>query len=64
MIKKGCFTRKKMTLYTMGQMKITVIPAIKKETNINAPDDVKKIRIAAYCRVSTDNEEQESSYDV
>lgn len=48
----------------MGQMKITVLPAKKKVTNLKAPDDVKKIRVAAYCRVSTDNEEQESSYEV
>ena len=48
----------------MSEMQIYVLPAKKKATNKNAPDDVKKIRVAAYCRVSTDNEEQESSYDV
>lgn len=43
--------------------KITVIPAKKKSHNVNSVvDATAKIRVAAYCRVSTDREEQESSF--
>lgn len=43
---------------------ITVIPA-KRMIGTQRPDKkVQKIRVAAYCRVSTEYEEQESSYEV
>lgn len=43
---------------------ITVIPASKKVTEgILARKEIPKIRMAAYCRVSTDQEEQLSSYE-
>ena len=43
---------------------ITVIPA-KRMIGTQRPDTkVQKIRVAAYCRVSTEYEEQESSYEV
>ena len=43
---------------------ITVIPA-RRTVGTQKPAAVKqKIRVAAYCRVSTENEEQESSYEV
>lgn len=43
---------------------ITVIPAIRKVGTQKPEAKVQKIRVAAYCRVSTEYEEQESSYDV
>ena len=44
---------------------ITVIPAIKRVgTNSVVADEKPKLRVAAYCRVSTDSEEQASSYEV
>lgn len=43
---------------------ITVIPARRKALNQNADDKTNKTRVAAYCRVSTDFEEQESSYEM
>jgi DNA invertase Pin-like site-specific DNA recombinase len=42
---------------------IMVIPAIKKYGNTVTKAEVKKLRVAAYCRVSTDTEEQATSYD-
>ncbi|MGF7142366.1 DNA invertase Pin-like site-specific DNA recombinase [Anaerotaenia torta] len=42
---------------------VTVIPAKKKIGTQKATDKVQKTRVAAYCRVSTDSDEQESSYD-
>ena len=42
--------------------KITVIPAIKKSNNLSTEKTLENV--CAYCRVSTDNEEQESSYDL
>ena len=43
---------------------ITVIPASKKVTEGTlARKEIPKIRMAAYCRVSTDQEEQLSSYE-
>lgn len=47
----------------MSEMKVTVIPARRHRRNIAAPEEVKKTRVAAYCRVSTDTDEQETSYD-
>ena len=43
---------------------ITVIPAIRKVGTQKPEAKVQKTRVAAYCRVSTEYEEQESSYDV
>lgn len=43
-------------------MKMTVIPARPKVQEISQRE--KKLRVAAYCRVSTDYEEQESSYEI
>ena len=42
----------------------TVIPAIRKVGTQKPETKVQKTRVAAYCRVSTEYEEQESSYDV
>lgn len=43
---------------------VTVIPAIKRIGNNKNSESKPKIRVAAYCRVSTDSEEQASSYDI
>ena len=43
---------------------ITVIPARKRVGNTAAVRQRPKLRVAAYCRVSTDSEEQASSYEV
>ena len=43
---------------------MTVIPAKPQKGNAAAKEEVKRLRVAAYCRVSTDNEEQASSYEV
>ena len=42
---------------------VTVIPAKKTVGTQKATDQKQKTRVAAYCRVSTDSDEQESSYD-
>jgi site-specific DNA recombinase len=42
---------------------VTVIPAKKTVGTQKETDKKQKTRVAAYCRVSTDSEEQESSYD-
>jgi DNA invertase Pin-like site-specific DNA recombinase len=42
---------------------VTVIPAKKTIGTQKATDKKQKTRVAAYCRVSTDSEEQETSYD-
>lgn len=42
---------------------MTTIPATKSFGSKSAKEEVKKLRVAAYCRVSTDYEEQASSYD-
>ena len=42
---------------------VTVIPAKKIIGTQKTTDKVQKTRVAAYCRVSTDSEEQESSYE-
>lgn len=41
---------------------VKIIPATKNSMRIEALND-KKMRVAAYCRVSTDSEEQATSYD-
>ncbi len=43
---------------------ITVIPARKRVGNTVTAETKPKLRVAAYCRVSTDSEEQASSYEV
>ena len=43
---------------------VVIIPAIKRAANNGNKDEIPKLRVAAYCRVSTDSEEQSSSYDV
>ena len=42
---------------------VTFIPAKPKIGNNVSKDGVPKLRVAAYCRVSTDSDEQETSYD-
>ena len=42
---------------------MTVIPPKPQKGNSAAKEEVKRLRVAAYCRVSTDNEEQASSYE-
>lgn len=42
---------------------VTVIPARRRVSSQRAVAQVQKIRVAAYCRVSTDSEEQETSYE-
>ncbi len=44
--------------------KMTVIPARRKRGNTAAKKEIKKLRVAAYCRVSTDTDEQATSYEV
>ncbi|NCC15681.1 MAG: recombinase family protein [Clostridia bacterium] len=48
----------------MAEKNITVIPARKRVGSTAAKEIVKKLRVAAYCRVSTETEEQNSSYEV
>lgn len=45
------------------KMSITMLPARKKASLINQDEENPKLRVAAYCRVSTDSEEQETSYE-
>ena len=42
---------------------IIKIPAKPQKGNMIAKEEIKLLRVAAYCRVSTDNEEQASSYE-
>lgn len=42
---------------------MTVIPPKPQKGNSATKKEVKRLRVAAYCRVSTDNEEQASSYE-
>ncbi len=44
-------------------MNVITIPAKPQKGNNAAKVEVKKLRVAAYCRVSTDNEEQATSYE-
>lgn len=43
--------------------KVMIIPARKRMGNIEKEPEQKKLRVAAYCRVSTDSDEQETSYE-
>ena len=42
---------------------VTVIPARKRVGNTVTTESKPKLKVAAYCRVSTDSEEQATSYD-
>lgn len=42
--------------------KVMTIPAKKQIGNTAKPKEIKKLRVAAYCRVSTDTDEQATSY--
>ena len=42
---------------------ITVLPARKNATGQNKDEEKPKFRVAAYCRVSTDSDEQATSYE-
>jgi len=48
----------------LAEKNITVIPARKRVGSTAAKEKVKKLRVAAYCRVSTETEEQNLSYEV
>lgn len=48
----------------MAEKTITVIPARKRVgSRKQVTEEKPKLRVAAYCRVSTDRDEQESSYE-
>ena len=49
-----------MQTLAQGEMRVVVIPAKSSEDNKQA---AKCLRVAAYCRVSTDDEEQKTSYE-
>ena len=42
---------------------VTVIPARRQVGNNLTPNEPPKLRVAAYCRVSTDSDEQATSYE-
>lgn len=42
---------------------ITVIPARRRVGNTAKESEIPKLRVAAYCRVSTDSDEQATSYE-
>jgi len=46
-----------------AKMSITVLPARKNAGSANKDEENPKLRVAAYCRVSTDSDEQATSYD-
>ena len=45
------------------KMTVTLLPARKKASLVKRDEENAKLRVAAYCRVSTDSDEQETSYD-
>ena len=47
----------------MAEPKVMVIPARRQVGNNVNKEDKPKLRVAAYCRVSTDSDEQATSYD-
>lgn len=47
----------------MTTRNVTVIPARKRIGNSAKAEEMLKLRVAAYCRVSTDSEEQATSYE-
>lgn len=46
-----------------GAKNVTVIPARKRVGNTATAENKPKLKVAAYCRVSTDSDEQATSYD-
>jgi len=46
-----------------SKMSVTLLPARKHAGNANKNEENPKLRVAAYCRVSTDSDEQASSYE-
>lgn len=44
-------------------MNVIKIPAKPQKGNNTTKQEVKRLRVAAYCRVSTDNDEQATSYE-
>ena len=48
---------------TVREKKIRIIPATKPQDQNRAAFNGRKQRVAAYCRVSTDSEEQLTSYE-
>ena len=47
----------------MTTRNVTVIPARKRIGNSAKAGELPKLRVAAYCRVSTDSEEQSTRYE-
>lgn len=47
----------------MSNMRIIEIPASMRE-NAGRKNPVRKLRVAAYCRVSTEEEEQQGSFEI
>lgn len=47
----------------MDNLNITVIPARRKTSRRSGKKEQPKLKVAAYCRVSTETEEQETSYE-
>jgi site-specific DNA recombinase len=45
------------------KMTVTLLPARKKAGLAKKDEEKPKLRVAAYCRVSTDSDEQAASYD-
>ena len=43
---------------------VTVIPARRRRIQTNEVQEIPKIKVAAYCRVSTDSDEQATSYEM
>ena len=43
--------------------KVTTIPPRKQRNHTVTSQKTRKIRVAAYCRVSTDNEDQANSFE-
>ena len=43
---------------------VTVIPARRRRIQMNEVQEIPKIKVAAYCRVSTDSDEQATSYEM
>ena len=48
---------------TEAKMSVTVLPARKQARGKNDDEEKAKLRVAAYCRVSTDSDEQATSYE-
>ena len=46
------------------KMTVTLLPARKQAGFAKRDEENPKLRVAAYCRVSTDSDEQETSYEV